>query len=436
MESGEVVLYNMSGKEYGAYKMNINNDESMWCADVNESLPYGNYKIKATALDDTGKEATAPAKLKVQMKQKPLKLNIDEPYQTNDTNPQICGTSNHELDNGIVFLENQYGERYGDYIMQIDNEELRWCADVSDPLPYDDYKVIATAKDPDNRKAFTKSKLKVDEKEGPFTINIDPMDSTSNTMPKICGTSSNKNIRSGVILLEHLDGTKYGYYTMDINRSNSTWCAKVKDRLKYGDYKIEAIALDNKNKQANDNAKTKIKKELSNKKVFVGLYDALMDEFEDDFEPWMAEIDEDSLTFRFKNPTIIFKRAKKDIRREFQLILNDFFPRYIRVLKRYKVQIEYVSVEGHTSSEYRLAKTYAEKYRLNQILSQKRADEVLNHLTNISNPEVMSDIIWILNTFKAQGMSSSQLVYNADGSENKILSRRVEFRIQAKENSK
>jgi len=39
---------------------------------------------------------------------------------------------------------------------------------------------------------------------------------------------------------------------------------------------------------------------------------------------------------------------------------------------------------------------------------------------------------FVMQSFKAQGMSSSNLIYNLDGSENKEMSRRVELRIQSK----
>ncbi|AMO56124.1 hypothetical protein [Endozoicomonas montiporae] len=57
----------------------------------------------------------------------------------------------------------------------------------------------------------------------------------------------------------------------------------------------------------------------------VAIYESLMAEFKDDLDKWDAEIDKDSLAFRFKSPDILFASGKSNLTNSFQVILSDFF---------------------------------------------------------------------------------------------------------------
>lgn len=160
------------------------------------------------------------------------------------------------------------------------------------------------------------------------------------------------------------------------------------------------------------------------------LYEALNEEFKNDYDKWNAELDKDTLTFRFKSPDLMFVHAKSDLRNSYQNVLSDFFPRYIKILNDYKKEIESVFVEGHSSSVYRLGKTQKEKFDFNMKLSQNRANSVFKYISSLDNQEITSQKDWINSTFQAVGKSSLELIKNSDGSENEELSRRVEFSIK------
>ena len=166
---------------------------------------------------------------------------------------------------------------------------------------------------------------------------------------------------------------------------------------------------------------------------FVGLYDALMEEFKNDLESWNAELTKDDLLFRFNNPVALFQVNKSDLKSGFTDILTDFFPRYLKIIEQYKNEIQEIRIEGHTSSEYSLAKTDDERYRLNKLLSEKRANETRDYAVNEAskNSEVSKE--WIENTFKPYGMSYDNPIMNPDGTENLDASRRVDFKIIKKE---
>lgn len=181
---------------------------------------------------------------------------------------------------------------------------------------------------------------------------------------------------------------------------------------------------------------------------FKGLYEALMEEFKDDFEPWNAELTKDDLMFRFNDPVTLFERGSDELKPGFADILSDFFPRYLKVLSQYQENIQEVRVEGHTSSEWSGATSDDERYRLNKILSEKRANVVRNFSVDSVlfdkgssdlKPEVAQtldgtavDGTWVGDKFQAYGMAYDNLILNPDGTENKEASRRVDFKIMKK----
>ena len=158
----------------------------------------------------------------------------------------------------------------------------------------------------------------------------------------------------------------------------------------------------------------------------VAIFESLMAEFKDDLDRWDAEIDKDSLAFRFKSPDILFASGKSRLTPSFQMILKDFFPRFISALDQFHDVIEEIRIEGHTSSTWE-GVSEEEAYFKNMDLSQERTNAVLKyvHLTE-SDPEKRE---WIRENVAAVGYSSSRLILTSDGLEDKQRSRRVTFRV-------
>lgn len=165
------------------------------------------------------------------------------------------------------------------------------------------------------------------------------------------------------------------------------------------------------------------------------IYNALMNEFKDDLKKWGAEIEPDSLIVRFKEPTVLFSQGECDLKNEFKIILNDFFPRYLTVLKSFDTTISEIRIEGHASSEWDEFVTPMEAYFDNMKLSQDRTREVLRFsLTQKSLEYSLRD--WGKSLLIAAGMSSSRLVKDNTGNENPYASRRVEFRVRTNADEK
>ncbi|MBC6427678.1 MAG: OmpA family protein [Cellvibrionales bacterium] len=161
------------------------------------------------------------------------------------------------------------------------------------------------------------------------------------------------------------------------------------------------------------------------------IYEALNQEFSEDLDEWDAEIEESTLIIRFKNPNVLFRQNETNLSNHFKKILADFCPRYLDVLIDFRKSIQEVRIEGHTSSEWNAAVDSDTAYFKNMELSQGRTRTVLQYCLNLDFTEQPWLKQWAHTTMTANGLSSSRLIKNQAGREDKIKSRRVEFRVQA-----
>ena len=158
------------------------------------------------------------------------------------------------------------------------------------------------------------------------------------------------------------------------------------------------------------------------------LIEALHDEFDNDLRKWEAEIDDKNISIKFLSPKILFEPAKSAVRPEFQRILNNFFPRYMKILEEYKNLISEIRIEGHTSKEWK-NKSDKDAYLKNMELSQDRTRSVLNFCINQIGHKIVKELKWARQKITANGLSSSYY-YKTNGKYDKIKSRRVEFKVR------
>jgi len=164
------------------------------------------------------------------------------------------------------------------------------------------------------------------------------------------------------------------------------------------------------------------------KELQLDLYDDLQSEFSKDLVLWDAEIDS-TLTFRFKEPDVLFDAGKSDLKKSFENILNEFFPRYIEVLRRDKYidHIEEVRVEGHTSVEGKNWMNDEQSYFYNMKLSQDRTRAVLKYCLEQLD---VNSFKWSKDRATANGLSSVKPMAENETEEGRKQNRRVEFRIK------
>ncbi|MEX1087338.1 MAG: hypothetical protein WEC58_02320, partial [Candidatus Paceibacterota bacterium] len=100
------------------------------------------------------------------------------------------------------------------------------------------------------------------------------------------------------------------------------------------------------------------------------IYNDLEDTFGDKKEEWGIEISRD-LSIKFQNPDVLFGYLSSDISSEFETILEEFIPSYLKIINKEKYQdkIKEVRVEGHTADW--------NDYMFTVKLSQERANAVL-----------------------------------------------------------
>ena len=160
------------------------------------------------------------------------------------------------------------------------------------------------------------------------------------------------------------------------------------------------------------------------------LYKDLKTEFEKDLPKWNAVLDREKLSVRFREPKVLFAQGKAEVQFAFKEILDNFFPRYIKILQHsdYINDIAEIRIEGHTSSEWSEIVSKQDTYILNMELSQDRTRSVLQYVLQI--PAISDNREWIQQYLTANGLSSSKLITNPDGTQNREESRRVEFRVR------
>ena len=177
----------------------------------------------------------------------------------------------------------------------------------------------------------------------------------------------------------------------------------------------------------------------SYKDTKVNLNEDLHTEFLEDMKKWDASITKDN-TIVFHSPEVLFEVNKSAISEGFKAILDDFFPRYLKILisKKYKDNIQDMKVEGHTSNDWISSISKEKIYLKNMQLSQKRAYMVLSYCYSLDNDLVKQNRLWLEKYFRANGMAFAKLKYKDINSTivDQKSSRRVEFSVQMKTEDK
>lgn len=165
------------------------------------------------------------------------------------------------------------------------------------------------------------------------------------------------------------------------------------------------------------------------------IYMELYNEFEGDLPKWNAELDEKTLAITFKEPDVLFATGSDVLTPQFKVILDDFLPRYIKVLsqEKYRDSVEEIRIEGHTDPNWKGANSRQEEYEKNMNLSQLRTQTVLKYA--IEMPSLQKDLEWMIAHITANGLSSSHPVISSGVVDNE-RSRRVEFRVRTNADEK
>lgn len=172
---------------------------------------------------------------------------------------------------------------------------------------------------------------------------------------------------------------------------------------------------------------------LSAKEIYeVNLNAALHKEFDKDLQKYKADITEDNV-IRFNSP---FQTGSSEVPQAFYEVLQDFFPRYIKVLSdaKFKDEIAEIRVEGHTSKGWGDSSDSKEIYLKNMGLSQARASNVLAFCYSLDHFFITSNIKWLEKNLRANGMAFAKPIFSKNSNkEDEEGSKRVEFKVLTKE---
>ena len=155
------------------------------------------------------------------------------------------------------------------------------------------------------------------------------------------------------------------------------------------------------------------------------IYSEMVKEFPtSDLEKWGAVIDTKTMAVTFREPDVLFGVGQSTVQPRFQEILNDFFPRYIKVLTKpeFHGKIAEIRIEGYASLEAGENRDSDYDYFHNMEISQSRARNVLQYVFSI--PAMADKKEWLRQTVITNGYSFGRA---SSGSSNE--ERRVEFRF-------
>ena len=161
----------------------------------------------------------------------------------------------------------------------------------------------------------------------------------------------------------------------------------------------------------------------------IDLHEALFIEFGKDLEKWGLEIYEDH-TLRFTSPKVKFAYGGSKVQQSLAFVLDDFFPRYVRLLKRYSLFIDEVRIEAHTYAKSEVARSGEEQSLSNINLSYQRSLEVWKYCFGLISGNVES-LRWLENTVRANGVPFSVIKVD-EGFEIPDPPIRLEFKINTR----
>lgn len=147
------------------------------------------------------------------------------------------------------------------------------------------------------------------------------------------------------------------------------------------------------------------------------------------FDQYGIVYNEEETTISFIKQDLLFQSGNTKVTKPLQIVLYDFFPKFMNILTKHRANIKKVVIKGHTSSLNKNGKTKEEKFELNRVLSQKRANSFLDFIKNIIHKEVIDNQDWIEDNFEAKGLSSAEKIYTSDGKEDLNASKRIEIQV-------
>ena len=396
----------------------------------------GNYTVKSFVNDIYDRHGEDRAKLNIDddimtfWMDDAFKITLSDIDEVDEPNPSICG----RVDAGtaseiIVSIKDEMNKKIGSYKAKIDENGTNWCAKIADDLSLGTYTVKALGRDEQNNISISC--------DNDFAFKLPEKEEVQETVIPI--DKIEEEIKEEVFEPKVEDSSEIQQDIQEESKEEPLQeeiLVQVEEEIKEEPLQEETVSIleeEPKEEQKEEVVAQEIEEEVivrstQDLNTDDRLFEALQSEFKEDLNNWNAQLDGENLTFRFKDPSALFEHGKSALKREYKAVLNDFFPRYLKIIKGYEKEIKEVRIEGHTSSLWRNAGSEEERFERNAILSEKRSNRVRDHILSL-NSIPMEQKEWIEDILRSYGMSYSERVFNEDGSEDHKASRRVEFKI-------
>lgn len=278
-----------------------------------------------------------------------------------------------------------------------------------------------------------------------LTIEMNALEDSTQKSVSVCGT-----LKEGVASKVTVDITtamNEPVQTLDakINAEKKTWCSPLSNELALGSYNIKALGVDKSDNSSEvtgtlnivenitlpelDAPELDMSSEAPTTSLSDDIYESLNKALAEDLMKWDATLDKESLTIAFNAENTFFARGYSQVPAEFQTILAEFFPKLVTQLKPYEGRVK-VLVQGHTSSTFDSSSDENIKFMKNEILSQKRAQNVYDYVKALESDAVVNNQTFIEKDVTPIAKSSLQTIKNDDLSENFERSRRVDFKVE------
>ena len=156
------------------------------------------------------------------------------------------------------------------------------------------------------------------------------------------------------------------------------------------------------------------------------LYKKLRQLFAKEIAKKQLKIDKE-LTFEFSDPALYFKVGSYQLSAKQKKFFQSFAKKLIPFLHNYANELQSISINGYTSSEWG-DKPFKQRYINNAQLSMQRSFSVWKTLFNTQSPQLQK---WLTTIMKGSGYSFSHAVKKGE-KEDKKASRRVTLQIVLK----
>ncbi len=217
----------------------------------------------------------------------------------------------------------------------------------------------------------------------------------------------NYDLFNGVTILRDSNAMAVGFSTPESSQVKHMFIAKIQPDCSLAILPSQPVKITQKQKTSLYKELQNIfKKEITNKKIAI----------------------DRNLNVTLTAPELLFEAGQSKLNDKQKRFLKDFWSKLVPFLRKHKDFVQTLEIIGHTSSEWKNARHFDERYLNNMDLSLKRAYNTTRHL--FSNVDETTQKM-LANMLKNSGYSFAKKV-TFDKKEDRKKSRRIVFSIVTK----